>query len=87
MPGLRRRPRTPTDEPPGVKLLFDQNLSHRLVATLARQFPGSVHVRDLGLQHADDATIWEFAKADGYTIVSKDDDFPTPLPCGSRPGH
>ena len=32
-----------------MKLLLDQNLSHRLVAALADVFPGSVHVRDVGL--------------------------------------
>ncbi len=58
-----------------MKLLFDQNLSHRLVAMLADDFPASAHVRDFELQRADDATIWEFAKSNGYTIVSKDDDF------------
>ena len=29
-----------------MKLLFDQNLSHRLVSQLAAEFPGSTHVRD-----------------------------------------
>ena len=42
---------------------------------LADSFPASAHVRDFDLQRADDATIWEFAKSNGYTIVSKDDDF------------
>jgi len=58
-----------------VKLLFDQNLSHRLVFTLADVFPAAGHVRDFDLQRADDAKIWEFAKSNGYTIVSKDSDF------------
>ena len=58
-----------------MKLLFDQNLSHRLVSLLADSFPASAHVRDFDLQRADDATIWEFAKSNGYIIVSKDDDF------------
>ena len=58
-----------------MKLLFDQNLSHRLVAALADTFPDSSHVRDFDLQRADDATIWEFAKRNGYTIISKDNDF------------
>ena len=75
MSRLCGRPGTPTDEHSGVKLLFDQNLSHRLVTTLADTFPASAHVRDFDLQRADDATIWEFAKNNGYTIVSKDDDF------------
>ena len=58
-----------------MKLLFDQNLSHRLVAALKLEFPGSAHVRDLGLERADDATVWAFAREHGYTIVSKDADF------------
>jgi predicted nuclease of predicted toxin-antitoxin system len=32
-----------------MKLLFDQNLSHRLVALLAGEFPGSQHVRNAGM--------------------------------------
>lgn len=58
-----------------MKLLLDQNLSHRLVAALQSEFPGSTHVRELNLELADDAAIWEFARAHGYTIVSKDADF------------
>ena len=58
-----------------MKLLFDQNLSHRLDEALADVFPDSKHVRDLGLSRADDAAVWAFAKGGGYTIVSKDSDF------------
>jgi len=58
-----------------VKLLFDQNLSHRLVATLAAEYRGSVHVRDVGLSAADDLTVWTFAAENGFVIVSKDSDF------------
>jgi predicted nuclease of predicted toxin-antitoxin system len=58
-----------------MKLLFDQNLSHRLGKALADVFPDSKHVRDLGLSRADDAAVWAFAKGSGYTIVSKDSDF------------
>jgi predicted nuclease of predicted toxin-antitoxin system len=58
-----------------VKLLFDQNLSHRLVARLTDLFPGSDHVRELGLASADDLTIWTFAKLSGHAIASKDGDF------------
>ena len=35
-----------------MRLLFDQNLSHRLVALLAAEFPGSEHVRNVGLAAA-----------------------------------
>ena len=75
MSRLCGRPGAPTDEHSGVKLLFDQNLSHRLVTTLADTFPASAQVPDFDLQQADDATIWEFAKNNGYMIVSKDEDF------------
>ena len=59
----------------GLKLLFDQNLAPRLVAELEHLFPGSQHVRAVGLSHADDLVVWEHAKRHGYTIVSKDADF------------
>jgi predicted nuclease of predicted toxin-antitoxin system len=58
-----------------MRLIFDQNLSHRLVALLASEFPGSVHVRDVGLSAADDEAIWQFAVQHGLAIVSKDSDF------------
>jgi predicted nuclease of predicted toxin-antitoxin system len=58
-----------------VKLLFDQNLPRSLVATVQGQFPGSTHVRDVGLDRATDTGIWEYAKDNGMTVVSKDSDF------------
>ncbi len=58
-----------------MKLLFDQNLSFRLVRLLADVYPSSVHVRDLDLLEADDATIWRHAAEHGLIIVSKDSDF------------
>lgn len=58
-----------------MRLLFDQNLSHRLVGSLADLFPGCAHVRDHGLERADDEPIWEFARSSGFIIASKDDDF------------
>ena len=58
-----------------MKLLFDQNLSHRLPGRLSDLFPDSSHVRAVGLEQADDSTIWEFARANGYAIVSQDADF------------
>jgi predicted nuclease of predicted toxin-antitoxin system len=32
-------------------------------------------VRDVGLRGASDDRIWDYARAERYTIVSKDDDF------------
>jgi len=80
-----------------MKLLLDQNLSFRLCRSLADFFPGSVQVRQLGLDRGDDRTIWEYAKANGFMIISQDSDFadlaallgPPPkviwLRCGNQP--
>jgi predicted nuclease of predicted toxin-antitoxin system len=58
-----------------MKLLFDENLSPKLPRLLEADFPGSVHVRDCGLKGQTDTHIWEFARENGYTLVSKDTDF------------
>jgi predicted nuclease of predicted toxin-antitoxin system len=58
-----------------MKLLFDQNLSPRFVARLAIEFPGSAHVRDLGMAAAGDPVIWAYAAVNSFVIVSKDTDF------------
>jgi len=58
-----------------VKLLFDQNLSRRLVTILATEFPDSAHVGPLGLDTAPDREIWDYAAEHGYVIASKDSDF------------
>ena len=57
-----------------MKLLFDENLSHKLVRLLADLFPDSAHVRDVGLKAADDPVVWMYAKDNGLMIVSKDSD-------------
>lgn len=58
-----------------MKLLFDQNLAPRLVRSLSDIFPGSNHVRELGLAEATDREVWDHAREAGYTLVSKDNDF------------
>ena len=58
-----------------MKLLFDHNLSYKLVGRLTDLFPDSEHVRNLNLREADDRTVWEYARANGLAIVSKDEDF------------
>lgn len=57
------------------KLLFDQNLSYRIVEQLKHLFPDSGHVRLLKLEKADDLTVWQYAKDNNFHIVSKDTDF------------
>lgn len=58
-----------------MKLLFDENLSRRLVGTLADIYPESIHVEDVGLLGARDLQIWDYAAEHGFLIVSKDIDF------------
>ena len=58
-----------------MKLLFDENLSYKLVRSLADMFPGSSHPRDIGLKSTDDRAIWEYARTNDLIIVSKDSDF------------
>jgi predicted nuclease of predicted toxin-antitoxin system len=57
-----------------MKLLFDHHLSRKLVARVADLFESS-HVVLHGLDQASDLEVWTFARANGYTIVTKDNDF------------
>lgn len=58
-----------------MKLLFDQNLSRRLPNKLADLYLDSRHVRELDMRQSEDFDIWEYDKANGFVIVSKDSDF------------
>ncbi len=58
-----------------MKLLYDHNLSPRLVQRLDDLFPDSQHVRSVGLSEALDDAIWAYAQTHTYTIVTKDSDF------------
>lgn len=58
-----------------MRLLFDQNISFKVSVRLRPLFPECEQVRKLGLENKSDREIWEFAKANGYTLVSFDADF------------
>jgi len=58
-----------------MKLLFDQNISFRVVKGLQNIFPLVKQVRELNLENSTDREIWEYAKREGYTIVTFDSDF------------
>ena len=59
-----------------MKLLLDENLSHRLVARLAEAFPSTASVHQVELRsQSDDTVIWPYAAEQGFAIVSKDEDF------------
>ncbi len=58
-----------------MKLLFDHQLSPRLARRLDDLFPGSSHVWLHALDRSDDRDIWDFARQNGYALVTKDSDF------------
>lgn len=53
-----------------MRLLFDQNLSRKLVTRLANIFPDCSHVQLHDLADRTDTEVWEFAKANGFCIVT-----------------
>lgn len=53
-----------------MKLLFDENLSYKLVQLLEDLFPNSIHVRNVGLKAADDPLVWEYAKDNNLILIS-----------------
>jgi len=58
-----------------VKLLFDQNLSPKLVRRLADLYPESSHVYLVGLDMASDLVIWQYSQDNEFIIVTRDADF------------
>lgn len=58
-----------------MKLLFDQNISHRILNHIRDILPEAKQVRDLGLENNSDKHIWEYAKKSDFLIVTFDGDF------------
>jgi predicted nuclease of predicted toxin-antitoxin system len=54
-----------------LRLLFDQNLSRKLVARLQDLYPNSSHVQFHALAEVTDTEIWNFAKKDDFYIVTQ----------------
>ncbi len=56
-----------------MRLLFDANLSPKLVRQLADLFPRSVHLFDVPLaRDVADRAVWMYAKENGFDIVTAD---------------
>src|SRR5919201_2817079 len=62
-----------------MRFLIDNALSPALAALLQQAGHNAIHVRDLGLQHADDEVIFDRAAAEHRIVVSADADFGTLL--------
>lgn len=58
-----------------MKLLIDNQLPEALAVFLVEKGIEARHVRRLGLGAVEDERIWQYAKAEGYVIVSMDEDF------------
>jgi predicted nuclease of predicted toxin-antitoxin system len=58
-----------------MKLLFDQNISFRILRLLPEDFADCRQVRSVGLNDCNDVEIWRFAKQNGFTVVTFDADF------------
>jgi len=58
-----------------MRLLFDQNISHRILQYLPDNFANSTSVKEERLINAPDRDVWEFARKHDYTIVTQDSDF------------
>ena len=58
-----------------MKFLVDHQLPAALARFIRARGHEAEHVRDIGLQEADDTTIWQHVVARGLVVVSKDEDF------------
>ncbi len=58
-----------------MKLLFDQQLSRRLVERLRDLYPQSAHTSNLALGRATDAEVYRSARDGEYVLVTMDADF------------
>ena len=58
-----------------MKLLFDQNISPRILKKLPNDFSECRQVRLVGLEDASDSEIFEFAKTNKFVVVTFDSDF------------
>jgi len=57
------------------EVFFDQNISYKILKFIPNQFSASRTVKKEGLLNATDCEIWEFARRNGYIIVTNDSIF------------
>jgi predicted nuclease of predicted toxin-antitoxin system len=58
-----------------MRLLLDQNISHRVVKLIQEHFPNSSSVKNEFLTNANDGIVWDYAKKHGFAVVTFDEDF------------
>jgi len=58
-----------------MRFLVDAQLPPALARWLGERGHSATAVRDAGLRDSDDGSIWNFAIAGGWTVITKDEDF------------
>lgn len=58
-----------------MNLLFDQNISPRILRVLTTEFTNCQHVRFVGLENSSDFEIFQYAKRNDLAVVTFDSDF------------
>ncbi len=58
-----------------MNILFDQNISFRILGLIQDKFPDARHVKEFSLQFASDIEIWKYAKSNSFHLVTFDADF------------
>lgn len=58
-----------------MRFLVDHQLPPAVSRHLAEAGHDAVHVSMIGLDEADDVTVWEWARQETRIVVSKDEDF------------
>ncbi len=58
-----------------MRLLFDQNISFRIIKKIDDIFPESEQTKRIGLDKTSDLDIWKHAKRNNFCIVTFDSDF------------
>ena len=58
-----------------MKLLFDENISHRILKKSDKFFEKSIHCKSIKSFPLKDIDIWNYAKENDFTIVTFDEDF------------
>lgn len=57
-----------------MRFLVDAQLPPALARWLGEHGHSATPVRELGLREPDDGSIWSFATAGGWTVITKDED-------------
>lgn len=55
-----------------MKLLIDQNISHRIIDSISDVYPNSIHVTELDLENSSDEAIWKYALINEFTLLTTD---------------